>query len=117
MSGTIATATEPNRSVSALVRLPTTVPVPAQARRAPALAADPGDAVFHELGEERIEVIEVPVQYALGHPGLGGDRAAGQGARPIPEQDALGGVEQLLPRVPQGYPGRHRPSFLRCGRN
>ena len=32
------------------------------------LVADPGDAVLHELGEEGVEVGEVPVQDALGQP-------------------------------------------------
>ena len=72
------------------------------------LGADPGDAVQHELGEEGVEVGEVPVQDALGAACLGGDRPAGQRVRPVPEQDALGGVEQLLARVADGDPGRHR---------
>jgi hypothetical protein len=37
--------------------------------------------------------------------------------RPVPDQDALGGSEQLLARVAQGHPGRHRPSLLRRARN
>ena len=80
------------------------------------LGVHPGDAVEHELGEEGVEVGEVPVQDALGAAGLGGDRPAGQRARPVPEQDALGGVEQLLAHVADGHPCRHRASFFLVGR-
>jgi hypothetical protein len=82
-----------------------------------ALAADPGHPVFGKPGQEGIEVLEVTVQHALGHPGLGRDRAAGQGTRTGPEQNPLGGSEQLLPCVPQSYPVGtvRRPSFAVCG--
>jgi len=77
------------------------------------LGADPAGAVEHELGQEGVKVGEVPVQDALGDPCFRGDRAAGQRVGPVPEQDALGGVEQPGARVADGYPGRHRASFLR----
>ena len=64
--GMIATGTGPNRAVSAPVRLPATVPVPADSRRAAGLGLEPGGPVQHELGEEGVEVGEVPVQDALG---------------------------------------------------
>ena len=68
----MATATEPNRSVKAAVRLSSTVPVPAASSRARRWASRPGDAVPHQLGQEVVEVGEVPVQYALGAARLGG---------------------------------------------
>jgi hypothetical protein len=66
------------------------------------LVFDPGDAIQHELGEEGVEVGEVPVQDTLGETCLDGDRAAGQRVRPVSEQNALGGVEQLLTGVADG---------------
>ena len=54
----------------------------------------------------------MPVQDTLGAARLRGDRPAGQRTRPVPEQDALGGVEQLLARVAEGYPCRHGASLL-----
>ena len=59
------------------------MPVPADSRGA-SLDLDLADAVQHELGEEGIEVGEVPVQDASGTACLGGDRPAGQArsARP-----------------------------------
>ena len=107
---TIATATEPNRSVSAPVRLSATVPVPAAVAQDGGLVADPGDAVFDQLGEEGVEIGEVPVQDALGAARLVVTARLVSALRPVPEQDALGGVEQLLARVAEGHPGRHRPS-------
>src|SRR2546430_10607199 len=59
----------------------------------------------------------MPVQDALGHAGLGGDRPARQRVRPLLEQDALGGGEHLLARVAERHPGRHRASLLRRTRN
>ena len=73
-----------------------------------AVAQQAGDAVADEFGQERVEVSEVPVQDTLGHAQLGGDGPAGQRARPVPEQDPLGGTEELLAGVAQGKPGRHR---------
>ena len=81
----------------------------AQGRR---LGADPCDAVERELGEERVEVGEVPVQHSLGDARFRGDRAAGQAAGAVPEQDALGGVEELPARVADGHPCRHWSSVL-----
>ena len=107
MRPTIATATESNSAVSAPVRLSATVPVPADVAQGGGLAVDPGDAVEDELGEEGVEVGEVPVQHALGAARLGGDGPAGQRVRPVAEQDPLGGVEQLLADVADGHPGRH----------
>ncbi|GAA0932078.1 hypothetical protein GCM10009558_045160 [Virgisporangium aurantiacum] len=54
------------------------------------------------------------VQHALRAAGLGGDRPAGEGARPAAQQDPLGGVEQLLPHVADRHPSRHPglPFFL-----
>src|SRR6202035_4367879 len=80
------------------------------------LAVDPAATVQHELGEEGVEVGEMPVQDTFRTASLGGDRPAGQRARPGPEQDALGGVEQLLTRVPDGDPCRHRTSVLSSAR-
>jgi hypothetical protein len=80
-----------NRSGSAAARLPATVPLPALARGR-RLGADPCDAVERELGEERVEAGEVPVQHSLGHARFRGDRAAGQAAGAVPEEDALGGI-------------------------
>jgi len=71
------------------------------------LRIHPLHAVEHELGEERVEVGEVPVQHPLRHPGLRGDRPAGQRARPAGEQDPLGGIEQLLACIADGHPCRH----------
>src|ERR1022692_4329893 len=68
----------------------------AQGRRR---AADPCDAVERELGEERVELGEVPVQHSFGYARFRGDRAAGQAAGAVPEQDALGGVEEPPSRV------------------
>jgi hypothetical protein len=81
----------------------------AQVRR---LAADPGDPVKRQPGEERVEVGEVPVQHPLGDPSLGGDRPAGQRGRAVAEQDPLGGVEQLPARVADGHSCGHVPSVL-----
>src|SRR5579875_749013 len=81
----------------------------AQGRR---LGADPCGAVTCELGEERVEVGEVPVQHSLGYPRFRGDGAAGQAVRAVPEQDTLGGVEELTARVADGNPCRHWPSVL-----
>jgi hypothetical protein len=72
------------------------------------LGLHPAGAVQHEVGEEGVEVGEVPVQDALGAARLRGDRPARESARPVPQQDALGGVEQLLTHVAHGDPGRHR---------
>jgi hypothetical protein len=71
------------------------------------LVADPRDPVLDELEEERVEVGEVAVQDALGAAGLGGQGPAGQGARPVAEQDPFGRVEELLPYVADGGPCRH----------
>ncbi len=95
MRATIATATEENRAVSAPVRLPTTVGSGGRAQGG-RLVLDPVDAVEHQLGQEGVEVGEVPVQDALGDACLRGDRPAGKRVRPVPEQDAFSGVEQLL---------------------
>ena len=78
------------------------------------LAVDPADAVQDELGEEVVEVGEVPVQDALGAARLRRDGPAGQRAGAVPEQDPLGGGEQLLARVAQGHTGRHRAILRVC---
>jgi hypothetical protein len=49
----------------------------------------------------------VPVQDAFGTARLVGDGPAGQPVRPIPQQHALGSVEQLLSRIAQMHPGWH----------
>ena len=77
------------------------------------LAIESRDAVGHELGEERVEVGEMPVQHAFRARRLGRHRPAGEPGRPVPEQDALGGVEQAGPHFADGNPGRQRvPSSL-----
>jgi Flp pilus assembly protein protease CpaA len=81
------------------------------------LAADLVDPVEHKLGEEGVEVGEMPVQDALGAARFRGDRPAGEPARPVSEQHALGSGEQLLAHVADGDPCWHRPSLLRCARN
>ena len=81
------------------------------------MAADRVDPVEDELGEEGVELGEVPVQDPLGAARFRGDRPAGEAAWPVSEQHALGRGEQLLARVADGDPCWHRPSLLRCARN
>jgi hypothetical protein len=76
-----------------------------------ALALDAGDAIAYELGEEGVEVGEVPVQDTLGDARLRGDRPAGQDARPGPRHDTLGGLEQLPAHVTDVHPRRHRAAL------
>ena len=64
-----------------------------------ALGADSGDAVEHEVGKKGVEVGEVPVQDTLGAACFGSNRPAGQRVRPVSQQDALGGSEQLLAHI------------------
>ena len=59
----------------------------------------PVEPIQDELGEELVEVGEMPVQDTLGDARLGGDGAAGEGARPVSDQDALGRFEELLTGV------------------
>lgn len=113
MSGMIATGIGPNRVVSALVRLSATVPVPhglTQRTRLPLKLRGP---VEHEVGEEGVEVTEVPVQNPFGAARLVGDGPAGQPVRAVPQKHAFGSAEQLLPRVAKVHPGRHS-EILSC---
>lgn len=64
----------------------------------------------HERGEERVEISEVAVQDALGDARLGGCGPAGEGVRAVAQQDAFGGVEQLLADVVDRFPGRQAES-------
>ena len=95
MSGMIAAGTGPNSVVSAVVRLPATVPCAGGLAQRARLRLELRGAVEHEIGEEGVEVGEVPVQDALGAARLVGDRPAGQAAWPVPQQHAFGSVEQL----------------------
>jgi hypothetical protein len=67
--------------------------------------------VEHEVGQEGVEVGEVPMQNALGTARLVGDGPAGESSWPVPQQHAFRGVEQLPPRVTQMHPSWH-PQIL-----
>ena len=71
------------------------------------LVGDPGDPREREVDQERVEIGEVAVQHALGDSRLGRDRAAGQAAGPVAQQDAFGRVEELPARIADGHPCRH----------
>ena len=88
------------------------MPVPTDSRSALACVSSRGP-VEHEVGEEGVEVGEVPVQDAFGAARLVGDGPAGQPVRPVPQQHAFGGVEQLLPRVAKMHSSRHA-KILSC---
>ncbi|BDE41262.1 hypothetical protein SLITK23_45070 [Streptomyces lividans] len=49
----------------------------------------------------------MPVQDAFGAARLVRDGPAGQPVRAVPQKHALGGVEQLPPRVAKMHSGRH----------
>ncbi len=59
-------ATEPKRSSQRVGEVAGDGAGPGGGTQGGGLAVQPGDAVRHELGEEGVEVGEVPVQDALG---------------------------------------------------
>lgn len=61
-----------------------------------------------ELGEEVLEVAEVVVQQAGGATGFASDRPPSEAAGPFAYQDALRGLEELLPKTrDRDSAGRH----------
>ena len=72
------------------------------------LGVQPADAVEHEVGQEGVEVGEVPVQDTLGAARLGGDRAAGERVGP---GAAAGRARRrrTVARARRGWPPRSAP--------
>ncbi|GAB3373573.1 hypothetical protein GCM10027360_47870 [Amycolatopsis echigonensis] len=63
------------------------------------------DPVEHQSGEERVEILEMPVQHALRAIRFGGDGAAGESARPFAQQNPFRGIEKLGAHVAEMDPG------------
>ena len=91
---------------SASPTLASTVPVPA-APQLRALFLDPLDAVDDQCGQERVDVLEVQMQEALGDACLGRHRAARQCPCPVAQEHPLGRGEQPLACVMHSHAGRH----------
>jgi hypothetical protein len=68
--------------------------------------------VEYKLGQEGVEISEVPMEDAFGATCFGGDRSARQPSHPVPAQDAFCRTEQLSPRVGHGHTSRHETSPL-----
>ena len=64
------------------------------------------EPVGGELGEECVEVSEMPVQHAVGDPGLAGDGPGAQARRAGADKEPVGRGEQLLADFGYRYAAR-----------
>ncbi len=74
------------------------------------LAGEGGEVPEHIRGDQVVEVVEVVVEHPNRHAGLAGDGADAEPGGPVALDDAIGGGEQIVPRMLGSNAPRHRSS-------